>query len=270
MCAGGGGIRIKLEKIASVHNPLIGRLKSLREARGRKAEGLFLVEGEKLMREALEAGLRGEIALIEEERLEQFSALCGLLTGAGVQVKQAPRRLIEAVCDTCSPQGACCAFEPPRPMRIEAAPARLVALDGVQDPGNVGTIWRTADAAGFGGLLLGPGCADALSPKVQRAAMGSGFRLPVANPGALAPALAGLRERGYKIIISALNGQSFYARAPLGERYALVIGSEARGVSEEVAGVADVRLKLPMRGGAESLNAAVAAGIMMYELTRDL
>ena len=99
--------------------------------------------------------------------------------------------------------------------------------------------------------------------------MGSGFRVPVSMTDDLAGALEALKARGYSVVVSSLHGAPFYENAPHGGRFALVIGNEARGVSEAVMEVTDVRLKLPMRGGAESLNAAVAAGIMMYELTRD-
>ena len=145
---------------------------------------------------------------------------------------------------------------------------RVVALDGVQDPGNVGTIWRTADAAGFEGILFGAGCADPLSPKVQRSAMGSGFRTPFMTAADLPEALTTLRNRGYSVIASDLKGEDFYARRDVGNAFVLIIGSEARGISDEVRSAADMLVKLPMRGGAESLNAAVAAGIMMYELMR--
>ena len=143
-----------------------------------------------------------------------------------------------------------------------------LALDGVQDPGNLGTIWRTADAAGFQALLLGAGGADPLSPKVQRAAMGSGFRVPFCHAPELAESLIALRQRGYRVFASDLSGADFYARPDAGEKFVLVIGNEARGISDAVREAADCRVKLPMRGGAESLNAAVAAGIMMYELMR--
>ncbi len=154
-------------------------------------------------------------------------------------------------------------------MSIDDAPARIVALDGVQDPGNVGTIWRTADAAGFSGLLLGPGCADPLSPKVQRAAMGSGFRVPYMLADDLPAALMALKARGWTALASDLNGADFYRRPDPGARFVLVIGNEARGISAATREAASALVKLPMRGGAESLNAAVAAGIMMYELMRE-
>ena len=121
----------------------------------------------------------------------------------------------------------------------------------------------------LGGMLLSPCCADVFSPKVQRSAMGSGFRVGVWI-GELPAALRALQAQGYRIVASSLQGAPFYEAQLPRERFVLVIGNEARGVSDEVMELADVRLKLPMRGGAESLNAAVAAGIMMYELTRTL
>ena len=145
----------------------------------------------------------------------------------------------------------------------------LPALDGTQDPGNVGTIWRTADAAGFQAVLFGPGCADPLSPKVQRAAMGSGFRVPFMIEDDLPDALLRMKAEGWTVMASDLHGMDFYRRPNPGDRYVLVIGNEARGISQGTRLVADMLLKLPMRGGAESLNAAVAAGIMMYGLTEE-
>jgi len=256
-----------MERVDSVKNPLIQRLRALKSAEGRMAEGLFLVEGEKMMREAM-ALLTPAAALFEEDR--DFGDLPEALSSRGARVLAVPRRVLEAVCDTKTPQGACAAFAPPKTLDLAHQPRRIVALDGVQDPGNLGTIWRTADAAGFAALITGPGCADWLSPKVQRAAMGSGFRVPIAKVDDLGAALAELAGRGYDIVATALDGAPFYERAPLKERFVLVIGSEAHGISPAVARCATMALKLPMRGGAQSLNASVAAGIIMYELCRNL
>ena len=252
--------RVGMEKITSVKNPLIARLRALKGAKARRETGLFLVEGETMLMEALCSGLVPHALLSEEETA---------LAARFPEARLVTRGVLEAVCDTKTPQGMCAAFELPGPWSLENAPDALVALDGVQDPGNVGTIWRTADAAGFGGLLLGAGCADPYSPKVQRAAMGSGFRLPAIAAEPLAEALQTLRARGWKVAASALDGADFYARPPLGGRFILVIGSEAHGISDAVRAQADALVKLPMRGKAESLNAAVAAGIMMYEMMRE-
>ena len=253
-----------MDRITSAKNPLVQRLRDLKNARTRRAEGLFLVEGEVMIREALACGLILREAAADEGR----AAFAAELESAGHPVCLVTRGLMESICDTKTPQGVCAAFEIPAPLTLGDLPDRIVALDGVQDPGNVGTIWRTADAAGFQALLLGAGGADPLSPKVQRAAMGSGFRVKYALADSLADALTELRQWGWRIVASDLKGEDFYARGALGEKFVLVIGSEARGISESVREAADVRVRLPMRGGAESLNAAVAAGIMMYELMR--
>lgn len=253
-----------IERITSAKNPTVLRLRELKNAKARRESGLFLVEGEVMIREALGCGLHLAEAVYDESR----AALAAELEAGGLRALPVTRSLLESICDTKTPQGIVAAFEIPSPMPFEALPNRIVALDGVQDPGNVGTIWRTADAAGFQALLLGAGSADPLSPKVQRAAMGSGFRLPFCHSPALDETLLALRASGYRVFASDLSGADFYAREDAGERFVLVIGNEARGISEAVRSAADCRVKLPMRGGAESLNAAVAAGIMMYELMR--
>lgn len=253
-----------MERITSAKNPVVRELKSLSTRKGREATGRFLVEGEVMLCEALRCGLTIRDVLADEARV----AFAEGLAARGARAFAVPRSLLESVCETKTPQGVCASFDVPAPLPLSDAPDRIVALDGVQDPGNVGTIWRTADAAGFQGLLFGGGCADPLSPKVQRAAMGSGFRLPYMLSDDLPAALAALRERGWSVIASDLRGTDFYRRPDPGKRFALVIGNEARGISEAARDAATMRVKLPMRGGAESLNAAVAAGIMMYELMR--
>ena len=254
-----------MDKITSAKNPLVKGLKSLRDRKGREEAGRFLVEGEVMLREAAKCGLRARDVLAEESH----AALAAELEAAGARAFLAPRSVLESVCDTRTPQGICASFDLPEPLPLAEAPSRIVALDGVQDPGNVGTIWRTADAAGFGGVLFGAGCADPLSPKVQRAAMGSGFRVPFMAAEELPAALTELRGRGWTVLASDLHGGDFYNRPDPGERFILVIGSEARGISAATRRAATALVKLPMRGGAESLNAAVAAGIMMYELMRE-
>ena len=254
-----------MEQITSAKNPIVRQLRALRDRKGREAAGRFLVEGEVMLREAMKCGLTVRDVLAEAD----FIPLAEELEAAGARACEVPRSLLEAVSDTRTPQGICASFDLPEPLPLEDAPARIVALDGVQDPGNVGTIWRTADAAGFQGLLLGAGCADPLSPKVQRSAMGSGFRLPFMQAGDLPAALTALRARGWMVLASDLHGEDFYRRPDPGERFVLVIGSEAHGISQATRQAADALVKLPMRGGAESLNAAVAAGIMMYEMCRE-
>ncbi len=253
-----------MEHITSSQNPAVKQARALKDRKARLSEGRFLVEGAVMIREALSCHLAMHALFARESEAafaEQMQAHCR-------ECYLVPDRLLTQICDTQTPQGVCAVFSMPEMARLDELPNRVVALDGVQDPGNVGTIWRTADAAGFGAVIFGKGTADGQSPKVQRAAMGSGFRLRQMAADDLARTLAELRGRGYRVIASLLDGEPFFARGDVGEKYVLVIGNEARGISEAVRAQADVRLRLPMYGGAESLNAAVAAGIMMYDLVR--
>ena len=250
------------EYITSLKNPKIQVWKSLKERKGRRETGCFLVEGRKMVEEALTSGFQVDAVIVDEDRAAEFS-----LPG-DVYTVHTPAHVLAAVCDTKTPQGIAAVL---RIRETPAAGSRLVVMDGVQDPGNVGTIIRTADAAGFDGVLMSSQCADVFSPKVLRATMGSIFRMGIAVADALPQRLKALIDDGFSVISSQLDGEPFYDAAPTcGEKIALVIGSEGNGVTEEVKALATHRVRLPMRGGAESLNAAVAAGIMMYELTREL
>ncbi len=254
-----------MERITSAKNPMVRALRDLKDKRAREESGRILVEGEVMIREAIQCGLKID-GLLSEERYEDFARE---MQDQGARAFIVPRSILETVCETKSPQGVCASFSRPEQMRMDEMPDILVALDGVQDPGNVGTIWRTADAAGFQGMLLGEGSADPLSPKVLRSAMGSGFRLPFATNLNLAETLKALAAKGYAIIASDLQGCDFYSRPDPGRKLALIIGNEARGISDAVRDCATMRVRLPMRGGAESLNAAIAAGIMMYDLMKE-
>lgn len=249
------------EHITSLKNPKITTWKSLKDRKGRKETGCFLVEGRKMVEEAIASAFPVEAVLVDDARIAEFSC------PAHIPAYAMPAHVLAAVCDTKTPQGIAAVI---RMADVPVQGKRLVAMDGVQDPGNVGTIIRTADAAGFDGVLLSTQCADVFSPKVLRATMGSVFRMGIRVTDDLPGVLADMVQGGASVLSSQLDGEPFYQRSPLNERFVLVIGSEGNGVTDEVKAVATHKVKLPMRGGAESLNAAVAAGIMMYELTRDL
>jgi TrmH family RNA methyltransferase len=261
---------LKMRRVASAHNPQIRALRALLNRRGREEAHCFLVEGEKMAEEAL-THAAVSCAVVEEGREERFKFLLAALEEAGARILVSPRHVLETLCETKTPQGIVVATAMPEFLRSRspALGERLVALDGVQDPGNLGTILRTADAAGFQGLLLGRGCADVYGGKALRASVGSVFRVPAIPAPALAKRLALLRAEGYAVLSSQLDGEDFFARAPLPRRVVLVIGSEGEGVSPEVSEAATHRLRLPMYGDAESLNASVAAGIMLYDLARE-
>lgn len=246
-----------MEHITSLKNPKVTAWKALKDRKGRRESGCFLVEGRKMVEEALASAFDVETVLVQEGM--------ELPEGLTMPVYELPAHVLAAVCDTKTPQGIAAVV---RMKEQSALGKHIVVLDGVQDPGNVGTIIRTADAAGLDGVLLSNQCADVFSPKVLRATMGSIFRMNLRTTDDLPGELTKLREKGYSILSSQLDGTPFYEREKVAERFALIIGNEGNGVSEQVQQTATHRVRLPMRGGAESLNAAIAAAIMMYELMR--
>ena len=248
-----------METITSLKNPKVQAWKSLNSKKGREEQHAFLVESPKMVQEALASGLKVNAVLLREDLAGNFDL------PAGIPAFVLPGHVFNSISETKTPQGVAAVLD------LETKPAagpRLLALDGVQDPGNVGTIIRTADAAGFSGILFSRECADLFSPKVLRATMGSVFRLGFSFPPSLPESLEALKKKGYSVLSSQLDGEPFYERSQIAPSFVLVIGNEGNGVSDEVKAVATHRLCLPMSGGAESLNAAVAAGIMMYDLTR--
>ena len=259
---GGSG----LKEITSVHNSVVQLLRDLQKPRTRRENGLFVAESAKMVGEAVDLGLCRMLA-IQNGREEEYAALIQKAEQAGCETLLFSSSVMQAASTAKTPQGILCTVAIPKPPETLNG-KRIVALDGVQDPGNVGTILRTADAAGFDGAILGAGCADLYGAKTLRATMGSVFRVPVMMTDSLPQTLEGMKARGYAVAATELGGQDFYAHCPRGNAI-LVIGSEGQGISQAVRDTATHHLALPMRGGAESLNAAVAAGIMMYELCRE-
>jgi len=219
----------------------------------RKRTGLHLIESDKLVREAIASGARVQALFIENG--------FPFAPPAGITVLTVGRSVLESLCESRTPQGVVAVVETPPLAPPEQYPVGLVvALDGVQDPGNVGTILRTADAFGAAGILLSPECADPYAPKTLRAAMGSTYHLPVWQ-GDLPEELARMQAQGYFALCGDLHGSE--TLPALSEKTVLVIGSEGQGVSDAVLSIC-ARYRLPMRGRAESLNASVAAGILLY------
>ncbi|MHC1785720.1 MAG: TrmH family RNA methyltransferase [Christensenellales bacterium] len=242
--------------------PAFKAWRALKDRAAREAQGLFLAEGEHLCREAVQEGKA--LAILIEEGAQ---ALCPAPLPHDLPIHQLPARQFIQLCDTRTPQGimALCAL--PGNAALSRLGTRIVCLNGLQDPGNVGTILRTMDAACFSGMLMDEASADAFSPKALRASMGAVFRIPVRVSADLPGDLATLA--GFQILAGLLDGEPFYGRERLTGPLCLVIGSEGAGISAPVAALATHRCRLPMPGRAESLNAAVAAAIMMYDFVRE-
>ena len=249
------------ETITSLHNRKVAFLRSLSEKKGRDSARAFLVEGTKMVSEALNSDFPIDMIILREDYDPAFPV------PGHIPCCRLADHVFQSVCSAKTPQGIAAVV---RTYAKQSVGRRLIALDGLQDPGNVGTVIRTADAAGFNGVLLSRDCADVFSPKVLRASMGSIFHIGLELTESLPDLLAEYREEGYSVISSQLDGGPFYSRGDLAEPYILIVGNEGNGISDAVKASATHRYRLPMRGEAESLNVAVAAGIMMYDLTRSL
>lgn len=250
------------EMISSRSNPLMARLRKLNARRSaRREEGVFVGEGPKLLREVLRWNVPLEtVVYASGTQLPQLPQQ--------VRVVEVPDSLLQAVAQTQTPQGVVFVGKTPSmelPERLTGN--RYLILDGVQDPGNVGTIWRTADAFGADGLILCQGCADPWGPKTVRATMGAAFRLPVWET-TLEQAAARLCEANIPLYATALREDTRDVRELSLRRSGVIIGSEGQGVSQLALELCRQTVKIPMLERCESLNAAVAASVVLWEMAR--
>lgn len=250
-----------MERITSRQNPLVQQIRKLNNSRShRRTEGLFVGEGPKLLAEALGAGMDiGVVVAAEGVRPDCPPA---------IRQVEVPEDLLKSLSTTETPQGVLFLCRMPDltpPDKLTGG--RYLVLDGLQDPGNLGTIWRTADAFGADGLLLVNSCADPFSPKTVRATMGAAFRLPAWECG-LGEAKALLDAAGIPLYATALRDDTLDVREAELSRATVVIGSEGRGISREALALCAGTVKIPMRERCESLNAAVAAGVVLWEMKR--
>jgi TrmH family RNA methyltransferase len=252
--------------ITSIANEKVKYVRSLYSRRARYRERHFVVEGIRLVREAFRAGIVPALVFYSEE----VDALPGgqeLL--AEMQKGDAPafavsERVMKAMADTVSPQGVL-AVVPFVELAPPLSPSLGLVVDGLRDPGNLGTILRSADAAGVEQVILAPKTVDPYNPKVVRGAMGAHFRLPIAALGwpEIAEALADV----YVLLADARAERAYY-EVDWTQPSALIIGGEAYGANQEARELAVATIAIPMHGGVESLNAAVAASVILFEAAR--
>lgn len=249
--------------IQSARNPLVKQAAALATPRTRRKQARLLVEGPKAIRDALDAGARFDHAFVS--RGFDHPVLADI-TRARVPVHELTPTVFDSIAATEAPQGIIAVAREPtfRASDILEAPglAPLAVLDGIQDPGNLGTIIRTAAALGFRGAALVEGTTDPYSPKVVRATTGTMFRFPLLRWAAPPP--------GYFLVVAAESGSppiDAFARA-VDRPVALVVGNEGRGVDPALAERADARVWIPIVSGVESLNVASAFAILAYALTR--
>ncbi len=247
--------------------PEVRKFLLLRNEKGRQRESRFLIEGAKNVADVA-AVLPGMLHLVLAARGFVDTALLETLRRQRVHTREVHPRDLAALCDTETPQGvvAVANFAALRPDWNAAHYVTL--LDGVQDPGNVGAILRTAAALGLDAVVLGKGTCDAYNPKVVRASLASLLRLPVETGEDLAAKIHFLRTKGFSVVATSPHAKITLGQAKLRRKVALLFGNEGAGVGENLLDQADAAVRIPMRGPVESLNVSVAHGLLTYELLR--
>ena len=254
-----------VSEITSLKNPKVRAWKDMLKDRSlRQKQGLFPVDGEHMVREALGAGCLEEL-VVSSDRAERYLSL----TEACGRVFLVPPHVFASLSDTVTPQGIMgfCSFPESWPPPVH--PGMWVALNAVQDPGNVGTIIRTMDAAGLDTLLIDGRTADPFSPKCVRATMGGIFRVRIQRTESLSDPLAQLKSRGFCLAAGVLDGTELPSRAEVRGNLCVMIGNEGQGLEKELSDMADLRVRIPMPGRAESLNASVSAALLIYDFLRE-
>lgn len=251
--------------IVSAQNPKIKLLRALAgKPKERRENGAFLAEGARLLEDALAAGWSFRFALLAEEASPRARAAALNLQQAGVMVESVSQELFASLAETAHSQGILAALNLPQ-ASFPAAPHFLLLLDQIRDPGNLGTLLRAAAAVGAQAALVPPETADPFAPKVVRAAMGAHFRLPIFL---LSWEEIAARAQGLKVYLAEMENAAPCWQADFALPLLLIVGGEAEGGSPQARALAQENVRIPMPGGMESLNAAMAGTVLMFEVLR--
>lgn len=261
-------------EITSKDNEKIKNTKLLLKSKNRNKESKFIIEGYRILSLALEKKDIIDYVFINEdfENKEEHRKFLSELENEEIKVYKTTNKNFKEMVDTENTQGilAVVSYEKKSlENNLTDKDKYIVVLDRIQDPGNMGTIIRTADAAGVDTIITLKGCVDIYNPKVIRSTMGSIFSMNII-PAERDEMLSKLKSKGIKIVSSWLNTENWYDTVDYGEKVALVIGNEANGIDDRIAENSDLLVKIPIYGSAESLNAAISSAILMYEIKKYL
>jgi RNA methyltransferase, TrmH family len=256
-----------LDYIQSKDNSLIKHIKKLREKKYRGETGQFLTEGFRFVEEALLAKWEVPYIFVNEHQMEKWQqSSIRPIVGSKTKIYLLKDNVFKTIAGTETPQGIIAVVNM-RKEDISKEDGFFVLVDRIQDPGNMGTIIRTAHAGGALGVIYTKGTVDVFNEKTLRSTMGSIFYIPVVEDSTL-KYVESLRSRGFKLLVSSLNAEKNFFEVNLKDNIIICIGNEGNGVDNEVEKLSDLSVKIPMPGGAESLNAAVAGSVMIYEAVR--
>lgn len=268
-----------MREISSSENQIYKKVMQLGTKKYRDKFRCYLIEGPNLIAEALAYNKTLDLVLFEksvftEKSKVEMEDLLSELKKRKIEIYLVEDKMFSKLSNTETPQGVIGvvkktlyteqSFFTPR----ESSNGNIIVLDRLQDPGNIGTILRTADGAGYQGAMILKGTADIFSPKVVRATTGSLFRLPLLFTDTAEKTIEVLKKYKKTVICTALKDAQYYYDCPMSQDVAVIIGNEGNGVCDEFINNSDLRVKIPMHSSIESLNAAVAAGILIYESVR--
>ena len=258
-----------MQVISSKENEVIKNIRKLKEKKYRDIENSYVIEGIKLIKEAIAENANIKQIIMCEDYTDNLELdKDTLFEIAKYNLIYVTRNIINLITDVKTPQGIIAVIEKNNNIeQIDYSQDIIVALDGVQDPGNLGTILRTADSANLKQIILSKNCADPYNPKVVRSTMGGIFRINIIEVEDLENSLKQMKKNNFKVMVTSLDTEKSVYDVDYSKKV-IVIGNEANGVSKEVQDMADEKVIIPMLGKTESLNASVAAGIMIYEYVR--
>ena len=258
-----------MQVITSKDNDLIKNIKKLKEKKYRDAAGKYIIEGIKLIEEAINEKAEIETIVVCEDCMKENSIDKKLMYEIAKQnIIYVTSKVFSVITDVSNPQGILAVVRRnDKDSKVDYNEDVIIVLDGIQDPGNLGTILRTVDSANLKQIVLSKETADVYNSKVVRSTMGAIFRVNIVRSEDIVSELIKMKEHGFKVVVTSLDtDDSVYDIQYM--KKVIVIGNEANGVSKEVQEIADNKVKIPMLGKTESLNASVAAGIMIYEYVR--
>ena len=253
--------------ITSKDNEKIKEIKKLKEKKYREETNLFVVEGIKIVKEAIEYDADIQKIVISNDAIgyEVDEEVLKIIQKYEVMIVS--QNVFESISDVKTPQGILAVIKNKENVKVDYNEDVIFILDNIQDPGNLGTIIRTLDAAGIKQLIVSNDTVDYMSPKVLRSTMGGAFRVNVIVADDLLNMIDEIKKNGFEVAVTDLATDKSIYDVDYSKK-AIVIGNEANGVSDEVKNKADIRVKIPMLGKAESLNAAVATSVIAYEYVR--
>ena len=258
-----------MQTITSKDNELIKHIRKLKDKKYRDESNEYVVEGVKLVEEAVKENAKIKQIIVCEDTTRTYEIPTHIMLEiARYECISVSNKIFNIITQVTNPQGIMAIIEKnAQDAQIDYSQDIIVVLDDVQDPGNLGTILRIVDSIGLNQIIVSKGTADAFNSKVVRSTMGAIFRIKIIEVENLAQAIKEMRKHHFKLMVTSLQTKNSIYDIDFNKKI-IVIGNEANGVSKEIQDMADEKAKIPMLGRTESLNASVAAGVVMYEYVR--